>query len=111
MSAVQDSGSRVVDAGKRAVKSVDIPAAVKSVGIPVATATMGTVAGVAGGIVLGRNALRRRRKVLGVPIPGTHVGLSGVAKQVTEAGKQFGKLAGEVRTAREKAEEIGKVLS
>jgi len=77
----------------------------------VATATIGTVAGMAGGVILGRNALNRRRKVLGVTIPGTRAGLSDVAKQVGEAGRQFGKLATEVRTAREKAEAIGKVLS
>ncbi len=72
---------------------------------------MGAVAGVAGGVILGRSALKRPRKVLGVPIPGTRAGLSDVAKQVSDAGKQFGKLASEVRTVREKAEKIGEILS
>ncbi|MGI9091119.1 MAG: hypothetical protein ACR2GG_08455, partial [Gemmatimonadaceae bacterium] len=101
-SASKDSGSKVKGVAKQAVKSV---------AMPVATATIGAMAGVAGGVILGRHALKRPRKVLGVPIPGTRVGLTGVAKQVGDAGKQMGKLAGEVRTAREKAEEIGKVLS
>ena len=65
----------------------------------------------AGGVILGRTAMKRPRKVLGIKLPGQTAGLSGVAKQIGEAGRQFGKLAGEVRAAREKAEEIGKVLS
>jgi hypothetical protein len=72
--------------------------------------------GVAGGILLGRNALQRNRKVLGIPVP-SKVDLSGVSQQIGQAGRQFGKLAsevrtvaGEVRTVREKAEQIGKVL-
>jgi hypothetical protein len=74
-------------------------------------------AGIAGGILLGRTALQRNRKVLGVPMP-SKVDLNGVTRQIGEAGKQFGKLAGEVRNvagevraAREKAEQIGKILS
>jgi hypothetical protein len=99
---VKDTGSTIKDTGAQAIKSI---------GIPVASATLGAVAGVAGTALLGRKALKRPRKVLGVPIPGTSQGLAGVAKQVSDAGKQFGKLATEVRTAREKAEEIGKALS
>ena len=34
-----------------------------------------------------------------------------VAKSLNAAGKQFGKLAGEVRVARQKAEDIGKALT
>jgi hypothetical protein len=72
--------------------------------------------GVAGGILLGRTAAAKRpRKVLGVSLPTAHSadlgGLSDLAKSVGDAGKQFGKLAGEVRQARQKAEEIGRVLS
>jgi hypothetical protein len=73
-------------------------------------------AGIAGGIVLGRNALQRGHKVLGISMP-SKIDLNGVTHQIGEAGKQFGKLAGEVRnvagevrTAREKAEQIGKIL-
>jgi hypothetical protein len=61
---------------------------------------------------------RKPKKVLGVPIPGTGNGLNGLAKQVSKAGKQLGKtgkqvgqLTDEVRAAREKAEEVGKVIS
>jgi hypothetical protein len=85
--------------------------AIKNIGVPVATATAGAAAGVAGGLILGRAALKRPRKVLGITLPGQTAGLSGVAKEIGGAGKQLGKLASEVRAAREKAEEIGKVLS
>jgi hypothetical protein len=75
--------------------------------MPVATAA----AGVIGGVVLGRRGLRRRRKVLGIPIPLRRNGIDGLSKQIGEAGKQFGKLATEVRMTREKAEEVGKAIS
>jgi hypothetical protein len=73
--------------------------------------------GIAGGILLGRTALQQRnRTVLGIPVP-SKIDLSGVTQQIGEAGRQFGKLAnevrsvaGEVKTVREKAEQIGKVL-
>jgi hypothetical protein len=81
--------------------------------VPVVTGA----AGIAGGILLGRSALQRSRKVLGIQMP-SKVDLNGVTQQIGEAGKQFGKLAGEVRNvagevraAREKAEQIGKILS
>ncbi|MGH2859166.1 MAG: hypothetical protein ACRDMJ_16955 [Solirubrobacteraceae bacterium] len=74
-------------------------------------------AGVAGGVLLGRTALQRHRRVLGIPMP-DKIDLHGVTQQLGEAGRQFGKLAGEVRTmagevraARQKAEQIGKILS
>lgn len=66
--------------------------------------------GVAGGLLLGRRAVARNRKVLGVPVP-EKVELSGVSQSIGEAGRQFGRLAGEVRTVREKAEQIGRILS
>jgi hypothetical protein len=67
--------------------------------------------GVAGGVLLGRKALQRDRKVLGVPVPSkVDIDTSGLTHTIAEAGRQFGKLAGEVRTVREKAEQIGKVL-
>jgi hypothetical protein len=86
---------------------------VKSVAIPVGTAVAGAVAGVVGGVVLGRTKMTRKRKVLGIPMPGTpsRDGMESLAKNVSEAGKQFGKLASEVRAARQKAEDIGKALS
>jgi hypothetical protein len=83
-----------------------IGSAVKNVAVPVASAA----AGVLGGMVLAKRQMRPR-KVFGVPIPGTGSGLDGVAKDIRKAGKQFGKLAGEVQTARKKAEDVGKALS
>jgi hypothetical protein len=61
---------------------------------------------------------RKPKRVLGVPIPGTGSGIDGLAKQVGKAGKQFkktskqlGELTDEVRSARKKAEEVGKAIS
>ncbi|HWE14516.1 MAG TPA: hypothetical protein VG365_13430 [Solirubrobacteraceae bacterium] len=68
-------------------------------------------AGVAGGVVLGRTALQRNRKILGIAVPGSKIGLSDMSKQIGEAGRQFGRLAGEVRAAREKAEKISRAIN
>ena len=74
--------------------------------VPVATATIG----VAGGVLLGRNKGSKPRKLLGMEIP-TRIDLSGVGDQLGEAGRQFGKLATEVRSVRQKAEQIGRALN
>jgi len=66
--------------------------------------------GVAGGVLLGRKAHQRDRKVLGVPVP-SKVDLSGLSQSIGEAGRQFGKLAGEMKSVREKAEQVGKILT
>jgi hypothetical protein len=73
--------------------------------------------GIAGGVLLGRTALKQQKKVLGIPIRTTKIDLSAVTEEIGKAGKQFGKLAsevrtitGEVRSVKEKAEQIGKVL-
>jgi hypothetical protein len=63
-----------------------------------------------GGIVLGRTALQRKSKALGVPVPQGKVEFRGLTHQIGEAGRQFAKLAQEVRTVREKAEQVGRVL-
>lgn len=76
-----------------------------------ATAAFAAAAGVVGGVVLDRTKLTRKRKVLGVKMPGTGRGIDGFARQVGEAGRQLGKLATEVREAREKAEQVGKALN
>src|SRR5438105_712704 len=83
----------------------------KSVGVPVATGTVGAALGIAGGVLLGRTIASRPRKVLGVKVPRKQAGFSEIARGVSDAGKQLGKLATEVRAARQKAEEIGKVLT
>jgi hypothetical protein len=70
--------------------------------------------GVAGGVLLGRSARQRRRKILGIPIPaggGIKVDLSDIGKNVGAAGRQFGKLAREVQTARETAEKVSRAIS
>jgi hypothetical protein len=68
--------------------------------------------------MLGTRLGSKPKRVLGVKVPGTGAGLNGVAKQVKKAGKQLGKtskqigeLADEVRTARKKAEDVGKAIS
>jgi hypothetical protein len=66
--------------------------------------------GAVGGVLLGRTALQRKGKVLGMSLP-TKIDLSGVSRQIGEAGRQFGRLATEVRSVREKAEQIGRLLS
>ena len=71
----------------------------------------GTVAGLVGGVVLGSRFARKPKRVLGVKVPGTGGGLDGFAKQLKRASKQLGELTDEVRTAREKAEQVGKVIS
>ena len=67
--------------------------------------------GVAGGVLLGRTTLKKNRKVLGVPIPGVKIDMADMSKQIGEAGKQFSRLANEVKTARERAEKIGKAIT
>jgi hypothetical protein len=100
----QDDGS--------ALESVrEVASQASKAAIPVATGTVGVAAGIAGGILLGRSINGRSRKVLGVKLPSKQSGFSDVARAMSDTGKQLGKLAGEVRAARQKAEEIGKVLS
>jgi hypothetical protein len=70
---------------------------------------LGATVGVAGGILLGRNR-NRNRKLFGFEIP-NKIDFAGVSEQIGEAGRQFGKLASEVRTVREKAEQVGRVLT
>jgi hypothetical protein len=83
-------------------------AVTKTVAFPVASA----LAGAAAALALAERKSKRRRKVLGVSIPGTSPsGIDGLAKNIGEAGKQLARLADEVRTGRQKAEEIGKALS
>jgi hypothetical protein len=80
---------------------------VKDALVPVASAAVGAAAA----IVVGRRA-GRPRKVLGIPVPGTgRDGLGMLAKEVRKTGEQFGNLASEVKTARQKAEKVGKAVS
>ena len=111
-SGTPSNGSGRDSAGRGSQSAQDIA---KHVGLSVATGTLGAAAGIAGGVLLGRTAgAKKPRKILGVKLPAPHKadlsGLSDVAKSVNEAGRQFGKLASEVREARRKAEEIGKAL-
>ena len=68
--------------------------------------------------MLGSKFAKKPKRVLGMKVPGTGGGIDGLTKQVGKAGKQFnkaskqfGQLTNEVRTAREKAEQVGKVIS
>jgi hypothetical protein len=74
------------------------------------TAVVGAAAGVVGGVILGRKG-KGPKKVLGIKVPGTGSGFDGLAKNVGNAANQFGRLAGEVREARQRAEKVGKALS
>ena len=78
--------------------------------------------GVAGGVVLGRTALQRQKKVLGVPMPmgkvrapKIKIDLADVGDQsgklgtkIGDAGSNLAKLAREIQTTREKAEKLGR---
>lgn len=75
-------------------------------------------AGVVGGVILGKRLSDRPRHILGVRVPGSGAGMNELLKQVKRsgkhvrtAGKQIAELTDEVRAAREKAEEIGRVIS
>jgi hypothetical protein len=87
-----------------------------------ALAGAATALGLVGGVVLGARVSSRPKKVLGVPVPGTGGGLGRqvnkaakrvgkAGKQAGKAGKQLGELTDEIRTARHKAEEIGKAVN
>lgn len=69
----------------------------------------GASVGLAGGLLLGRRALRRHRSVLGVAVP-DQVDFAGLASKIGGAGREFGRLAGELNAVRRKAEQIGHVL-
>jgi hypothetical protein len=79
---------------------------IASIGIPVVTGAVG----IAGGVLLGRTALQRDKRFLGISLP-IKVDLSDVTQQIGEAGRQLGKLANEVKTVREKAEQVGRAIS
>jgi hypothetical protein len=81
---------------------------VSSIAYPVASA----MAGAAAAIALSQRNAKRPKKVLGVSIPGTgrNGGTDGLARNVGEVAKQLARLADEVRSGRQKAEEIGKAL-
>lgn len=68
-------------------------------------------AGAVGGIVLGKRALRPRRKVLGIPLSRGGIGLRPLADEVRKAGKQIERMADEVGKARTQAQKVGKALS
>jgi hypothetical protein len=70
----------------------------------------GTAIGLAGGVLLGKRVAGAHRRVLGIPVP-DKIELGDVAENLGEAGRQFGRLAGEVRAVRQKAEQIGRILT
>jgi hypothetical protein len=75
---------------------------------PIASA----MAGAAAALALSERRANRRKRVFGVPIPGTGASSANeLARSIGEAGKQLARLADEVQTGRKKAEEIGKALS
>lgn len=81
--------------------------AITHVAIPAVTGALG----IAGGVLLGRSALQRRRKVLGIPVGGVKIDLSGLGHEIGAAGRQLGRLASEVQAAREKAERVSRAIS
>jgi hypothetical protein len=75
-----------------------------------ASSVVAGAAGMLGGIVLGRTKLMRRRKVFGVRLPIHADAVEQLADSIRDAGRQFGKLSGEVRSARRTAERFRKAL-
>ncbi len=61
--------------------------------------------------MLGKRALRPRRKVLGIPLSRGGIGLRPLADEVRKAGKQIERMADEVGKARTQAQKVGKALS
>ena len=86
------------------------PSVLKSGVLPAVSAAAAAAAGVVGGIVLERSRGGSRRKVLGIPVPGTRPDMGTLVKAVAKTGKEFGKLAREVKTTRQKAEKAAKAL-
>jgi hypothetical protein len=97
-SATGNGGTSNTSSARETITHVAIPAVTGAIGV-------------AGGVLLGRTALQKNRKVLGIPVPGVKVDMSDLSKQIGEAGRQFGKLAREVKVAREKAEKIGRAVT
>src|SRR5207302_3794032 len=87
----RSSGSRPRAAARnRSSRPANSNGTLGSAVVPVASAAVGTAAGVVGGALLGRR-LRPRRKVLGIPVPGTRGGFDGLAGQVGKAAKELGR--------------------
>jgi hypothetical protein len=84
--------------------------ALTNLGVSVFSAAVGAVGGA---LLIRKTKHQHHRKVLGISMPTMpeKVDLSGVANSIGQAGKQFGELAGEVRAVRQKAEQIGRLLS
>lgn len=55
--------------------------------------------------------LQKKRTRIGVPVPNQKIEFRGLVEQVGEAGRQIGRLAREVQTVREKAEQIARILA
>ena len=113
------SGQRSRSASSRASSPAQAePSRNGSPGAVVITGLATAAAGVVGGVILGKRLSERPRHVLGVRVPGSGAGMNDLVKQVKRsgkhlrtAGKQIADLTEEVRAAREKAEEIGRVIS
>jgi hypothetical protein len=62
--------------------------------------------------VLGRAAAQQSNaELFGVRLPNVNIDFSDVGKQLGEAGRQLGRLVGEIQAVREKAEKIGQAIS
>jgi 1-aminocyclopropane-1-carboxylate deaminase/D-cysteine desulfhydrase-like pyridoxal-dependent ACC family enzyme len=68
-------------------------------------------AGLIGGIVLGKRVLGPRRTVLGIPVARNGLSLKPMAKEVSKASKQIGRLTDELTQARKQAKKVGDALS
>jgi hypothetical protein len=81
---------------------------VAKIGIPVLT----TAIGVAGGVLLSGKGLQRQHKILGTSLPTrVDIDLGKATARLGEASRKVGTLAGEIRTVREKTQQIAGAFS
>src|SRR5205085_5155604 len=99
-SAATKSASTTAQKASSNGRSQEGHSTITSIGMSAAAGALG----VAGGVLLGRTALQRNRKVLGVTLP-VKIDLGDVTHQIGAVGKQRGRLASEVRAQRENAEQ------
>lgn len=81
---------------------------VAKIGIPALT----TAIGVAGGVLLSGKGLQRQHKILGTSLPTrVDIDLGKATARLGEASRKVGTLAGEIRTVREKTQQIAGAFS
>ncbi len=76
------------------------------IGIPVMTSAVG----IAGGVLLSGRGSQRKRRILGTSPTKVNIDLSRASARLDKASRRVGKLAGEMRSVRERTEQLGRHL-